>query len=428
MRYGLPLPQRLQKFNELLLNKQANQISKFDVPTMGGSELHEVYQISIDLPKYRLDNTRTLALQEQYIFNNTKDEEFFNDVESDEIQEIQHGFLKSLLKSSDKDKDLLSYFSNHKQTDPLILTHDGFVISGNRRLCAFRELIGENSENFIKYKHFALIRVVILPNYDQAQIDQIEDCLEQQKDIKEPFSWVSRALGYRRRIQRYKYSDETLSSITGIKKAEIRILIDKLEIADRYLDSINKPKDYLKILDDDFAFERIYTCQMKDKGPQMKKMAFESLAFIALKNKDKFSDRMYKNIPIIQEAQGLIQSEIIDQFKPEKAQIENELSEYPEINGISNTSNQNFVVIKLLEKNENERKIVNIIIDKIEEFVAINKERKKKSSVLDRLAKANALLNEANIIKSHETDKTGVLNQIANLEIHIDSLKNWVKE
>ncbi len=120
----------------------------------------------------------------------------------------------------------------------------------------------------------------------------IEDFLEQQTDIKEPFSWVSRALGYRRRMHKYKYSDEQLSKIAGIKKNEITILINKVEIADRYLDSIGKSKDYNQILDDSYAFEKIYSCQTKDKGGPSKKTAFEKLSFLAIKNKDSFSDRM----------------------------------------------------------------------------------------------------------------------------------------
>ena len=75
--------------------------------------------------------------------------------------------------------------------------------------------------NFDKYKHFSQVRVVILPNLEQSQIDQIEDLLEQQTDIKEQFSWVSRALGYRRRMHKYNYSDDTLSKITGVKRDEI---------------------------------------------------------------------------------------------------------------------------------------------------------------------------------------------------------------
>jgi hypothetical protein len=422
MRYGYSLPERLQKFNDLISNKQANSITKFDVPTVNGTELHEVYLVSVELPKYRLDNTRTLALQEQYIYREHKSEDFFNDVESDAIQEIQHDLIKSLIKSSDKDKDLLSYFSTHTQTDPLILTHEGFVISGNRRLCALRELVEQDYES---YKHFSQVRVVILPNLDADKIDQIEDFLEQQKDIKEPFSWVSRALGYRRRMHKYKFSDEQLSNITGVKKNEITSLINKVEIADRYLDSIGKSKDYNQILDDFYAFEKIYTCQTKDKGGPSKKAAFEKLSFLAIKNKDSFSDRMYKNIPIIFEAQAMIQDELSNEFEKELKEIEKEDNDDIKLSGLKLFPDPTISLIKLIDKTENEEKIIEIVSDKIEEFLALEREKKKRSSVLDRVRKANTLLVEANTIKSHESDKAGIANQLKNIEREMEKLKDW---
>jgi len=422
MRYGYSLPERLQKFNELISNKQANAVTKFDVPTVNGTELYEVYMVSVELPKYRLDNTRTLALQEQYVYRENKNEDFFNDVESDAIQEIQHNLIKSLIKSSDKDKDLLSYFSTHTQTEPLILTHEGFVISGNRRLCALRELVEQDYES---YKHFSQVRVVILPNLDADKIDQIEDFLEQQKDIKEPFSWVSRALGYRRRMHKYKFSDEQLSNITGVKKNEITSLINKVEIADRYLDSIGKSKDYNQILDDFYAFEKIYTCQTKDKGGPSKKTAFEKLSFLAIKNKDSFSDRMYKNIPIIFEAQAMIQDELSNEFENELKEIEKEVKDDIKLSGLKLFPDPTISLIKLIDKPENEEKIIEIVSDKIEEFLALEREKKKRSSVLDRVRKANTLLIEANAIKSHESDKTGIANQLTNIEKEIEKLKDW---
>lgn len=427
MRYGLPLPERIQRFKEITSDKQANSIMKYDVPTVNGTELHDVYLVSIELPKYRLDNTRTLALQEQYIFNNNKNEDFFNDVESDEIQEIQHGFIKTLITSSDKEKDLLTYFSNHVQTEPLILTHDGFVISGNRRLCALRELLGENMINFDKFKHFSQVRVVILPNLEQSQIDQIEDLLEQQTDIKEQFSWVSRALGYRRRIHKYNYSDETLSKITGVKRSEIRSLIDKLAVADRYLESINKPKDYNQILEDYHAFDKIYSCQSKEKGSPSKKACFEKLSFIGVKRKADFSDRMYKNIPIIQEVQDLIHQQIIQQFPAELEAIEAKINSNSTQLTLGLMPDPIISVIKLLENPDYEDKIVDIMTDKIDEYVALEKEKKRKSSVLERVTKANTLLIEANTIKGYDTDKHGVLQQITSIEKIIESLRTWAK-
>lgn len=423
MRYGFSLPERLQKFNELFSNKQANSITKWDVPTVNGNDLYEVYYVSVELPKYRLDNTRTLALQEQYVFDKGTQPDFFNDVESDQVQEVQHGLLKALIKSSDADKDLLSFFSDHTQTEPLILTHDGFVISGNRRLCAFRELLEEDYE---KFRHFSQVRVVILPNLDPDKIDQIEDLLEQQKDIKEPFSWVSRALGYKRRMQRYRFSDADLAKITGLKRTEISSLIEKLEIADRYLDSINKPKDYNQILEDFYAFEKIHNCTQKEKGPAIRKKAFEKLTFIAIKNKRSFSDRMYKNIPIIYEVQGLIQNELSEEFEQQLKEIEAQAPKNEELAALNLVPDQTTSVITLLDKPEYEERIVNIVSDKIEEYVTLQREKKKKSSVLDRVRKANTLLIEANAIKSSETDKNGVLSQIQNIEKELEKIKEWI--
>ncbi|RFS18673.1 hypothetical protein DVR12_27400 [Chitinophaga silvatica] len=423
MKYGHSLPERLQKFNELFFNKQANTITKWDIPTVNGTELYEVYHVSIELPKYRLDNTRTLALQEQYIYNNKLPDDFFNEVESDRVQEIQHGFLKKLIGSSDKDKDLIKYFENQNQTEPLILTHDGFVISGNRRLCAFRVLLEGNYE---KYRRFSHIRVVVLPSLDGDKIDQIEDFLEQQKDIKEPFSWVSRALGYRRRMQRYNFSDEQLTDITKQKKGEIIGLINKLEVADRYLEFIGCPKDYNQIIDDFYAFEKIYTCQQKDKaGSIAKKTTFEKLAFLAIKNKGAFSDRMYKNIPIMYEAQSLIQNDIASEFEEEFKQFDSTEKLKSPLTGLNLFPDPAVSINKLVEKPEHEEKVIEIITDRIEGYLALEREKKKKSSVLERVRKANTLLVEANAIKNGEIDTKGVLSQITNIERELNKLKEW---
>jgi hypothetical protein len=425
MKYGYPLPQRIQKFSELIANKQANSISKFDVKTASGTELHDVFRVSIELPKYRLDNTRTLALQEEYIYRENKNDDYFLDVESDVIQEVQHNILKSLISSSDKDKDLIRYFSKNTQTDPFILTHDGFVISGNRRLCAMRELVEKELDN---HRNFLDIRVVILPNFEPEKIEQIEDYLEQQKDIKDPFSWISRGIGYRRRMKKHSISDEQLANITGIKKNEISALVNKVEISDRYLESIGKPKDYNLILEDEFAFETIFTCQIKDRNAApSKKAAFEKLAFIAIKNKSEFADRMYKNITTIFQAQPLIHNGILNEFEDEIKDLNNEVANEIGLSGLQLFPDPTISIIKLIENPKNEEKVVEIISEKIEEYLALEKDKKKKSIVLDRVKKANTLLIEANTVKNHEVNKAGVLAQLTNIEKELEKLKNWVR-
>lgn len=423
MRYGYSLPERLQKFHELFANKQANAITKWDIPTVNGNELHEVYQVSVELPKYRLDNTRTLALQEQHIYANNLSEDFFNDVESDRVQEVQHTLLKALIGSSDKEKDLLSYFSDQTQTEPLILTHDGFVISGNRRLCAFRELLEEDYEEF---KHFSQVRVVVLPNLDADKIDQIEDFLEQQVDIKEPFSWVNRAMGYRRRMHKYGYSDQRLSEITGVKRNQINSLIEKLEMADRYLDSIGKSKDYNQVDKDEYAFDKIVGCLQKDKGSVARKNAFEKISFLSIKNKGTIADRMYKNIPVIYQAQQLIYNDISQKFESELEAIKAGQTSVSTLGAMGLFPDDATSISKLLDNPEVEEKVIEIVSDRIEEHFALEREKKKKSSVLEKVIKAHTALIEANSLISEVSHKSGVEEQISNIEKQLIKLKDWI--
>lgn len=425
MRYGYSLPERLQKFNELFSNKQANAITKYDIPTVNGNELHEVFHVSVELPKYRLDNTRTLALQEQYIYSHDLSEDFFNEVESDHVQEIQHSLLKTLIRSSDKEKDLIKYFSDQTQTEPLILTHDGFVISGNRRLCAFRELLEEDYE---RYKRFSQVRVVILPNLDADKIDQIEDFLEQQVDIKEPFTWVNRAMGYRRRMQKYNYSDQRLADITGVKKSQINSLIEKLEMADRYLESIGKPKDYNQVDKDEYAFDKIVSCLQKDKGSVARKNAFEKISFLSIKNKGTIADRMYKNIPVIYQSQQLIYNDIAEEFEEELEKIKNQQEGNSSLASLELFADDATSISKLLDNPEVEERVIDIVSDRIEEYFALEREKKKKSSVLEKVIKAHTSLIEANSLISDVSHKSGVAAQIANIEKQLTKLKEWVNK
>lgn len=427
MRYGYSLPERLKKFKELKENPRANAITKEDIPTPSGNQLHDVFKVSVELPKYRLDNTRTLALQEEYIFKNEKPDNFFEDVESDEVQEVQHNLLKTLITSPDKEKDLLNYFSEKEQTEPLILTEDGFVISGNRRLCAFRELL-QQKDGHKKFKRLSEVRVVILPNLDPDKIDQIEDALEQQIDIKEPFTWVNRAMGYRKRMHKFNYSDQVLSEITGVKRSQINSLIEKLEIADRFLEALGKPKEYKFVEKDEYAFDKILGCKQKDKGSIARKEAFEKISFLSIKNKGTIADRMYKNIPVIYQTQEIIYNDIAEEFSEELKEIKQSLNQSSTLISFGLFPDETTAITKLLERPEVEEKVIEIVSDRIEEHFALEREKKKKNSVLDKVRKAHTSLIEANSLISDGADKAGVEQQIINIEKQIGKLREWISK
>lgn len=107
---------------------------------------------------------------------------FERDLESIEALEIQHDLLKQMLKKN-PNADLREFFVDNIQEEPLILSHLGFVINGNRRLCAMREVREKKHKDSNRelYDRFQYIDVIILPPCDEKDIDELEAQLQIKK-------------------------------------------------------------------------------------------------------------------------------------------------------------------------------------------------------------------------------------------------------
>ncbi len=426
MKLGYSLPEIIKAFKELQSDKKNNAITKHDVP-LGGGKLIEVYEVPIDLPRYRLSNTRTIAMQQKHIADNDLSEEYFEeDPLSDELQEIQHNILLKLI---DK-KNLKEYFETNKQTDPLIVTNDGFVISGNRRLCTFRELYySEGGQS--KYKHFERIRILILPKCTEEEIEYIEDHYEQQQEIKDDFTWYNRAIGFKKRMERHKYrSTKILADRSGLKESEIKKLLQSLTIADSYLKEIGRDKDYEFVESDQLALESLLKSRKKLDSNASKKSLFQKLCFIALKNQEKMDGRMYANIPFIQETLSDIEEEISNEFEEEINEVKKNKTSINPLNDPTLFPDSSEDVFSFLENNlaDNEEAIFEIISEKVSDYKFFKQDKNRKQAVLKNISKAYKSLIEANNIRGHESDKTGILARIENIEKILEELKVWAKK
>lgn len=423
MRLGYSLPEIEQYFTEIFNNVAREKVGSYHVPIDEKMELRDVFHVPLDLPRYRLDNTRTLHLQKKYIATHDLDENYFEeDVWLDKLQEVQHEILKSLIDR----KGLKEYFEENIQTDPLILTHDGFVISGNRRLCAYRELYYSN-EGAARYKKFERVRVVILPKCTDEQIEYIEDFLEQQPDLKDEFTWISRAIGFRKRIEKHNYTTQIIAkkSNGNFKKAEIDSLLQQLNIAESYLEFIGRESDYELVENDKFAFDQIEKCRKNLRSNGSKKDLFQKLSFIALKNQDKITDRMYRNIPFIMETLNEIEDEIRQEYEEDIQVIEKEIKSDNPLNDLTLLPDDTLSTLALLDEKANDENVFTILHEKVSEAKSLKEEKNRKQAVLNKIKKAYALLVDANNIRSSESNKSGIANQLINIEKVIKELKEW---
>lgn len=409
MNLGWPLPKRKATIQELLETPGGKTYpQKFQ----GEIQDFKLVRVPIDMPKYRLANGRTQAAQEEYLSRNSNlpADYFERDLESAEAQEVQHGLLKKLL------GNLVSFFEKHVQEEPLILTHLGFVVNGNRRLCAMREICKENEEtNRELYNRYQHINVIILPPCDEKDIDELEAQLQIKKDIKADYSWIAEACMLRKKQNIYGYSYPVLAEMYGMRDKDVEELLDKLDHVDLYLKSRNKPKEYENVEKDEYAFEQLRKCRSKFKDSTEQDI-FTSLSYCVIDNPP--SGRVYETIPQVA------------QFLPkivERLQEELELVEGIEDDGFTDIFGEpadtlEDIAITVSDPTKQDQ-ILEVVKDVIDEEKEREKDKKNKNYVLSKVQKANTSLSEAIVGFDSSTNVKGLSEQLDAIEDAVRQLK-----
>lgn len=286
MKFGDSLPKRRAQIKQL---SGTTSPKTFPVDFQSERSYLRVYSVSIDFPRYRLANGRTGVEQLEYLSkhpNLAKD--LFEKPESDLAQQHQHNILREMIDVA----DLRVYFKNNKQLDPLILDSEGFVINGNRRLCAMREYYYSKQKD--KFKHFRNIDVVFLPPSDQKAILELENKLQIQKDIKAGYRWYNTAYMFKRRLAE-KMDSKEVQRMYDLSTKELNHQLAMFEEAERYLQVQKKPGQFSIIPESKYAFDEVVKA-LKVVGEE-KKDAFLPLAYLVIEKAD--GQRAYGQIPKI---------------------------------------------------------------------------------------------------------------------------------
>ncbi len=152
----------------------------FDVPFRGRLVSLRRIQVEIDFPLYRIQSGRTHRAQAAYSDRHSSlPKDFFSDPEDPNVQRAQHEILVGMI----DERDLANDLRDRGQLAPIVLTKDGFVVDGNRRLAALR---GRKEE---------YVDAVVLPSDAQSnEIYETEIELQMQRETKAPYNWIDQAL------------------------------------------------------------------------------------------------------------------------------------------------------------------------------------------------------------------------------------------
>lgn len=424
---GAPYPQRKQLINDLLQSK--NQ-SVYEYPLKFQNQIRpfKVFRVPLGMPKYRLTNGRTQAYQQVYLAQNpTLPANYFEtDLEVITKHLIQHNILKKMV-----EKDLIGYFEKETQDRPLIIDNDGFVINGNRRLCAMRELFLKDSNEYARFSH---VDVLILPPCTEKDKDELEAELQIKKDIKQDYDWVSEGFMYRKRMEEHGYTLDNLVELYGKKKTDIITRINMLNYAEEYLISINKEKQYDIVIDAEYAFEAIVAGRKKHSGmSEAYKNILKDLDYLVLHDSQNDNNlgfgRVYNTINKMSEYFKNLIENLQEELKGELAD-ENRCAEQQFMDYFgSNVNDENKIIAlsRAISKKENKEKILNVIKDTIERQEVLKREKENSRAAFNMIQKAHSYLADALSIFDNNTDTMGIIEQLEQIKRLADEIREKVE-
>ena len=226
---------------------QAGSATHFVRTRLGYLELPMVH-VAHDVLVYRIDNGRILSeLAADAHANNTTVVDLKAHGDEIGVQKTLHALL--ILKARDPNASIFLELQAHRQqTEPLLITREGLVIDGNRRLAAMRELLMEDGD---RYAGFTTVAAAVLPAHlTREEIDYIEANLQMAPDLKLDYGWINRRLKLREHlrdldrkviVEAYRLSDVE----------QVDVELKQLELAERYLEYLGEPDAYARLAEDE---------------------------------------------------------------------------------------------------------------------------------------------------------------------------------
>ena len=222
--------------------KPAKAVINFRTDVKDGIE-RDVWRVPIGLLRYRKDNGRIASDVEDHEYNVGPIDE-----RDDKGQALIAEFLEK--KDPEKTAVLRTSIIHAGQSEPAIITSDGFLINGNRRKMVMDKLHREKPQD----AGFAFMKVVILPGKGDegdaptlVEIEKIENRYQLQSDGKSEYYGFDRALSIKRKIGLGLSLEEQLRDDPRFAEASDAAMEKAIkEYEKQYLDPLKCVDRYLK--------------------------------------------------------------------------------------------------------------------------------------------------------------------------------------
>ncbi len=203
----------------------------------GKKELLYVYNVPLDYLYFNIKNGRFKAEYLELVRKNGG--RTLDPTDKDDAKKIQ-----TLLLNLDpvETKRTTLDIKQRGQWNPGIMTYDGFVIDGNRRLSILQNLSKEDSK-------FSVMKVARLPStVDKNDLWKLEAGIQLGKDEIVRYGPINELLKLKEGIEAGLSSNEIANTLYGVKDdSEISRKLKRLEIIEEYLDFNGTPQKYSEV-------------------------------------------------------------------------------------------------------------------------------------------------------------------------------------
>jgi hypothetical protein len=199
----------------------------------GRQESLKIVILPMSMPLYRMANGRTKSEQMQLIQDKDFGETFFGaGQENEAVQQIQHDLLVRLSKeSADGTGDsIYDVLLKNPQKEPLLISPNGVVLNGNRRLAAMRDIQSTSPAQFMNLTH---VTCAVLPPLTPQQEIDLELKLQMSQNFKLEYSWVDEALMIEEAKKYHTVAE--LCEMMSKTKQHINMMSRALQEAELYL-------------------------------------------------------------------------------------------------------------------------------------------------------------------------------------------------
>lgn len=393
------------------------------------------YEIPMDLIIYNVENGRIASLVKSY----EREHSSLNPEKEEDAKQI----AQFLYDSNDiANKKTKRNIVANGQLETGIITCDGVLVDGNRRVSLMRQIISDSSFSTSERARCEKFRAIVLPeDADKKEILRLETTFQMGADEKVGYNAIEKYL-HAQDLSDQGFSTSDISEFMNLDGAtEVTKLLEIKQLIDEYLEYFGLDGLYTRLpkgFEDDLqklntairkikngSINWIPTTRLTEVENDLKCISFDYIRLNA-KSPDGFE---FRSIASTSNANFLVNEDIWNQFVKSWQDATNDITEAPieVVLSKATTTNESS---RLLEARDNEWR-TNVKDNLMEAFndaqtTLNNKKEKEKPGVLFKRA-LNALQQIDLENLGAATDKSDILKYIEQVKIICDNVSNKVQ-